>query len=543
MGGFEVRVVTPEQAAAMVRDGDTVLIGGSGSGHAVPERLIEAVEARFLTTGAPRSITSIHPVGLGDRGQRGASRFAHEGLLKRIVCGTIVDAPPIAAMAADNKIEAYTLPQGAISQLIREIAAGRPGLITHVGLHTFVDPRQAGGRQSERATEDLVELIELRGREWLFFKPFPIDVAFIRGTTADEDGNISMEHEAIFGEMLSMAQATRRCGGLVIAQVKRLTRRGSLPAKTVKVPGMLVDAVVVVPDQAQTYQTFYDPAFAGELKIPLDSFPNLPLDERKIVARRCAMELEPGAVCNVGSGICTGIGLVAAEEGLLDHITLTNEQGIIGGAPASGLDAGAGRNYAAMIDQPYQFDFYDGGGLDIAFLSAVEVDPRGSVNISRFAGRVVGIGGFVNISQNAKKMVFGGTLTAGGLKVGAGDGKLTILSEGKHRKFVPQLEQTSYNGQYAKERGQTTVFVTERAVFRTSEEGLELIEVAPGIDLERDVLGQMGFRPTISQNLKAMDERIFRSGRMGVGDHFATATPNVHPRLQALAGAQSASTS
>nr|WP_244437078.1 CoA-transferase [Bradyrhizobium japonicum] len=527
----------------MVRDGDTVLIGGSGSGHAVPERLIEAVETRFLATGAPRSITSIHPVGLGDRGQRGASRFAHEGLLKRIVCGTIVDAPPIAAMAADNKIEAYTLPQGAISQLIREIAAGRPGLITHVGLHTFVDPRQAGGRQSERATEDLVELIELKGHEWLFFKPFPIDVAFIRGTTADEDGNISMEHEAIFGEMLSMAQATRRCGGLVIAQVKRLTRRGSLPAKTVKVPGMLVDAVVVVPDQAQTYQTFYDPAFAGELKIPLDSFPNLPLDERKIVARRCAMELEAGAICNVGSGICTGIGLVAAEEGLLDHITLTNEQGIIGGAPASGLDAGAGRNYAAMIDQPYQFDFYDGGGLDIAFLSAVEVDPRGSVNISRFAGRVVGIGGFVNISQNAKKMVFGGTLTAGGLKVGAGDGKLTILSEGKHRKFVPQLEQTSYNGQYAKERGQTTVFVTERAVFRTSDEGLELIEVAPGIDLERDVLGQMGFRPMISPNLKTMNERIFRSGRMGVGDHFATATPNVHPRLKALAGAQSASTS
>jgi propionate CoA-transferase len=542
MGGFEVRVITPEQAAALVCDGDTVLIGGSGSGHAVPERLIEAVEARFLKTGAPRSITSIHPVGLGDRGERGASRFAHEGLLKRIVCGTLVDAPPIAAMASDNKIEAYTLPQGALSQLIREIAAGRPGLITHVGLHTFVDPRQSGGRQSQRATEDLVELIELKGREWLFFKPFAVDVAFIRGTTADEDGNISMEHEAIFGEMLSMAQATRRCGGLVIAQVKRLTRRGSLPAKTVKVPGMLVDAVIVVPDQAQTYQTFYDPAFAGELKIPLDSFPNLPLDERKIVARRCAMELEPGAVCNVGSGICTGIGLVAAEEGLLDHITLTNEQGIIGGAPASGLDAGAGRNYAAMIDQPYQFDFYDGGGLDIAFLSAVEVDPQGSVNISRFAGRVVGIGGFVNISQNAKKMVFGGTLTAGSLKIAAGDGRLTIVSEGKHRKFVPRLEQTSYNGHYAKERGQTTVFVTERAVFRTSDQGLELIEIAPGVDLERDVLGQMGFRPKISEDLKTMDERIFRNGRMGVGDGFGLRGRSAHPRLQALAGSQSSAT-
>ncbi len=528
-----MRVLTAPQFAALVQDGDTLVVGGSGSGHAVPESLIAAIETRFLDESAPRDLTTVHPVGLGNRAEAGASRFGHEGLVRRVVCGTVVDAPAVASLASQNKAEVYTIPQGAISQLIREIAAGRPGLITHVGLHTFVDPRQSGGKQSEACSEDIVELISLKGREWLFYKPFQIDVALLRGTTADEDGNISMEDEAIFGEMLSMAQATRRCGGLVAVQVKRIARRGTLPGKTVKIPGMLVDVVVVDPEQKQTYQTAFDPAFAGHLRIPLDSFPKLPLDERKIVARRCAMEITRGAVCNIGSGICTGIGLVGAEEGLLDHVVLTNEQGLIGGAPASGLDAGAARNYWAMIDQPYQFDFYDGGGLDIAFLSAVEIDADGSVNISRFAGRVVGIGGFVNISQNAKKMVFGGTFTAGGLKVLLRDGTLTIEQEGKHRKFVNTLEQITYNGAYARERGQTTIFVTERAVFRTSPQGLELFEIAPGIDLDRDVLAHMAFTPAIASDLKLMDERIFRPEPMGIGaemrgDWFS------HPRLATL---------
>ncbi len=522
-----MHVVTADAAAQFVRDGDTVLIGGSGSGHAVPEALIEAVERRFLAEAAPRGITSLHPVGIGDRSHRGVSRFAKPGLLKRIVCGTIVDAPAVAAMASANEVEAYTLPQGALSQLMREMAAGRPGLLTHVGLHTFVDPRQAGGRQSALATEDLVELVNLAGREWLFYKPFHIDVAFLRGTTADADGNVSMEDEAIFGEMLSMAQATRRCGGIVIVQVKRLAQRGALAAKTVKIPGLLVDLVVVDGEQMQTYQTRQDPAFAGLIRIPLDSFPKLPLDERKIVARRCAMELEDGAVCNVGSGICTGIGIVAAEENVIDRIVLTNEQGLIGGAPASGLDAGAARNYAAIVDQPYQFDFYDGGGLDIAFLSAVEVDPLSNVNISRFAGKVVGVGGFINISQNAKKMVFGGTLTAGGLQIATGDGKLRIAQEGRHHKFVSKLGQISYSGPYGRERGQQTVFVTERAVFRSSEAGLELCEIAPGIDLQKDVLDQMDFLPKIAPNLGLMDERIFRNEPMGL-------KASLKPRSRAL---------
>lgn len=527
-----MQVISASQAALLVRDGDTIIIGGSGSGHAVPESLIVAVENRFLEHAEPRGLTTIHPVGLGNRATAGAARFGHEGLLKRAVCGTVVDAPSVAELARQGKAEVYTLPQGALSQLIREIAAGRPGLISHVGLHTFVDPRQQGGKQSTACTEDLVELIELKGREWLFYKPFDIDVAFLRGTTADEDGNVSMEDEPLFGEMLSMAQATRRCGGIVIVQVKRLAKRGTLPGKSVKIPGMLVDAVVVDPDQRQTYQTEFDPAFAGHLKIPFGSFPKLPLDERKIVARRCAMELRKGAVCNIGSGICTGIGLVAAEEGLLDHVVLTNEQGLIGGAPASGLDAGAARNYWAMIDQPYQFDFYDGGGLDLAFLSAVEIDQQGSVNISRFAGRVVGIGGFVNISQNARRMVFGGTFTAGGLAVEAKGGRLTILNEGKHRKFVRELEQVTYNGAYAREKGQTTLFVTERAVFRIGSGGLELIEVAPGIDLDRDILAHMAFRPAISDNLREMDPRIFDERPMGLETELQGAWP-VHERLVA----------
>jgi propionate CoA-transferase len=529
-----MRVVEASAIAALIRDGDTILIAGSGSGHAVPEALIEAVEKRFLTQSSPRDLTTIHPVGLGNRGEAGASRFAHAGLVKRVICGTVVDAPPIAAMASRDEIECYTLPQGALSQLVREIAAGRPGLFTHVGLHTFVDPRLSGGRQSKACTEDLVELTTVNGQEWLYYKPFPIDVAFLRGTTADEDGNISMEDEAIFGEMLSMAQATRRCGGLVVVQVKRLARRGTIPGKLVKIPGMLVDAVVVDSGQMQTYQTEFDAAFAGHIKIPLDSFPKLPLDERKIVARRCAMELERGAVCNIGSGICTGVGLVGAEENLLDQVVLTNEQGLIGGAPASGLDAGASRNYWAMIDQPYQFDFYDGGGLDIAFLSAVEVDGVGNVNISRFAGRVVGIGGFVNISQNARKMVFGGTLTAGGLRVRAVDGKLAILSEGKHRKFLESVEQISYSGPYGLSRGQTTLFVTERAVFRNSAAGVELIEIAPGVDLERDVLAQMSFRPKIAADLKLMDSRIFREEPMGVRAEIR-GDWRLHQRLNATA--------
>lgn len=531
-----MKVVTADVAVGLVRDGDTIVTGGSGGGHAVPEALLAALEKRFLETGSPRQLTSVHPVGLGDRGKLGAAHFAHKDLLKRVVTGTLVDSPPLADMVARDETEAYTLPQGVLSQLMREIAAGRPGLITHVGLHTFVDPRLGGARQSPSSTEDIVSIVEIDGRECLHFRPFSIDVAFLRGTTADEDGNVSMEQEAVFGEMLSMAQAAKRCGGLVIVQVKRLAKRGALPGKQVKIPGMLVDLVVVEPDQMQTYRTREDPAYSGELRVPLDSFSRLPLHERKIVARRLAMELRPGAVCNVGSGICTGISLVAAEEGILDSVILTNEQGLIGGAPAGadGFDTGAGRNFWAMVDQPYQFDFYDGGGIDIAFLSAAEIDAQGSVNVSRFGKRIIGPGGFINISQNAKTMVFGGTFTAGGLEIACVDGRLQIVREGSHRKFVSALQQVCYSGPFARERGQTAIFVTERAVFQTAAHGLELIEIAPGIELESDILAHMDFLPKVSGQLRKMDARLFRPQPMNLKVEMAERPWPQHPRAADL---------
>jgi propionate CoA-transferase len=529
-----VRVAKADDVAKLVESGDTLLIGGSGAGHSVPDALIAAIERRFLAEGAPRDLTTVHPVGLGDRANCGIGHLAHAGLLKRVVCGTLVDSPPVERMAAENKIEAYTLPQGCLSQLTREMAAGRPGLITHVGLQTFVDPRHGGGKQSELAKEDLIELIELGGREYLFFKPFHVDIALLRGTTADEDGNVTMEQEAVFGEMISMAQAARRAGGIVVVQVKRMALRGALPPKQVKIPGMLVDFIVVEPNQTQTFFTEYDPAYAGELKVPLSQIAALPFSPRKVVARRASLELFPGAICNLGSGISTGIASIAAEEDALDDVVLTNEQGLIGGAPATGNEPGAARNYQAMIDQPYQFDFYDGGGLELAFLSFAEVDEHGNVNVSRFGERIIGPGGFINISQNAQTMVFSATFTSGGLDIDWPGGQTRIKREGREKKFVRRLQQVTYSGALAHENGQRTLFVTERAVFCRNEAGrLELIEIAPGVDLEKDILAQMEFRPDISPALKPMDARIFLPQRMDLaGTIAANARP---PRTRRLA--------
>jgi propionate CoA-transferase len=535
------RLVTADEAASLVADGDTILIGGSGAGHSVPDTIIGAIGKRFLAEGAPRNLTTVHPVGLGDRANRGIGHLAHKGLLKRVVCGTLVDSPPVERMAAADEVEAYTLPQGCLSQLTREMAAGRPGLVTHVGLHTFVDPRLGGGKQSKCATEDLVELTRIGGKDYLFFKPFHIDIALVRGTTADEDGNITMEHEAVFGEMISMAQAARRAGGIVIAQVKRTARRGTLPAKQVKIPGMLVDLIVVDPAQTQTFFTVHDPAYAGELKVPLTNITPLPFSVRKIVARRAALELFSGAICNLGSGISTGIASLAAEEQAIDDVVLTNEQGLIGGAPATGNEPGAGRNYQAMVDQPYQFDFYDGGGLDLAFLSFAEVDEACNVNVSRFGDKIVGPGGFINISQNAKTMIFSGTFTAGGLDISWPNGTTKIAREGNEKKFVSTVEQVTYSGALAAQNGQRALYVTERAVFTRNDAGkLELIEVAPGIELERDIFAHMKFRPAVSSSLREMDARIFRPEPMGLAAIIAAnRRPIRSPRLSKfLAGAE-----
>lgn len=510
--------ISTSQAAALVHDGDAVLISGSGGGHSVPEALLAALGERFRQQQQPRGITSVSVVGIGDRAALGASHLAQEGLLRRAITSALVDSPGLVTLAAEDKIEAYTLPQGVLSQLMRDMAAGRPGLITKTGLHTFVDPRQQGARQSPSTPADFVELIELDGEEWLRFKPLPLNVAFLRGTTADEDGNVTMEQEAVLGEMMAMAQATRRVGGIVVVQVKRLAKRNTLPPKQVKIPGILVDFVVVVPEQRQTYATDYDPSYAGELSVPLSEIKPLQFGARKVIVRRAALELYPGAICNLGAGISTGLSTVAAEEGLLDTVVLTNEQGLIGGAPITGRDSGGAQNFAAMIEQPSQFDFYDGGGLDLAFLSFAEVDAQGNVNVSRFGDRIVGVGGFINISQNARCVIFSGTLTAGGLDVGWEAGKTVIREEGRHRKFVRSLEQICYNASFARERGQTALYVTERAVFRIGANGLELIEVAPAVDLERDVFSQMEFRPHVSPDLREMDARLFHPGPLGIHD-------------------------
>src|SRR5262244_3532679 len=460
----QMEKITADEAARLIEDGDAILISGSGGGHSVPETLLAAVERRFLAEGKPRGLTSVSVVGVGDRAALGATHLAHEGLLERAITSALVDSPGLVRLAAEDKIAAYTLPQGVLSQLMRDMAAGRPGLITKTGLNTFVDPRQQGARQSPRTPPDFVEVIDLAGEEWLFFKPVPVSVAFLRGTTADEDGNVTMEEEAVLGEMLAMAQAARRAGGIVIVQVKRMAKRGTLHGKDVKIPGILVD--FVDRDQSQTYATYYDPSYSGELRIPVDNIGSLPFGPRKVIVRRAAMELFPGAICNLGAGVSTGLSTIAAEEGLLDAAILTNEQGIIGGAPITGRDSGGGQNFAAMIEQPSQFDFYDGGGLDLAFLSFAEVDAQGNVNVSRFGDKIIGIGGFINISQNAKCVVFGGTLTAGDVDIVWEKGKTVIRKEGRHRKFVPKLEQICYSAEMGRTKGQVALFVTERAVFR-----------------------------------------------------------------------------
>jgi len=514
-------VIDAAAAAGLIGDGDSVLFGGSGGGHGIAEAVIEALAARFLETGAPQGLTLTSVVSLGDWERTGFNLLAHPGLAKRVISAGFNNCPKIGELAIADQVEAYTLPQGALSQLCRDMAAGRPGLLTPIGLNTFVDPRHGGGRQSRSATEDLVELVSVGGRDYLFYRPIPVDVAVIRGTTADRRGNVSMEDEAYFGEDFAIASATRRQGGTVVCQVKRIAEAELCNGKAVRVPGALIDYLVVAPDQRQTYQTAFDPAYAGRTRRPDTELPILPFDIRKAMARRGAMELFPGALVNLGFGVSNGISAVAAEEGFYDRLTLTVEQGIIGGVPAGGKDAGAGINYDMMVDQPYQFDFYDGGGLDLAFLSFAQVDAEGNVNVSRYGRSVNGPGGFINISQGTGKVVFSGTLTTGGLEVAPdGDGGIALRHEGRVQKWVPRVEQVTFSGGYALARGQEVMYVTDRAVFRLTKDGIELTELAPGIDLERDVRGRIGFPIRVSEALKPMDARLFRDRPMNLLPEF-----------------------
>ncbi|MBI4967140.1 MAG: acyl CoA:acetate/3-ketoacid CoA transferase [Rhodospirillales bacterium] len=510
------KIVSAEDAVRLIRDGDAFCNSGF-VGNGTPDALLAALAERYLKTGSPKGLTLLFAAGQGDGKERGLNRLGHEGLLKRVVGGHWGLIPKVAKLALENKIEAYNLPQGVISHLYRDIAAGKPGVITKVGLHTFVDPRLEGGKINAVTTEDLVRRIDLDGQEWLFYKAFPLNIAFVRGTTADPDGNIGMERESLLLDNLAMAMAVRNSGGIVIAQVERLAARGSLRSRQVAIPGILVDCVVVAPPELhmQTYATQYSPAFAGEIVVPLDRMAPMELDERKIIARRAAMELPANAVVNLGIGMPEGVAEIANEERILDQITLTTEPGVVGGVPAGGLDFGAAVNTDAVIAQNQQFDFYDGGGLDIACLGMAQADAQGNVNVSRFGHRLAGAGGFINISQNARSLVFAGTFTSGGLAIATGDGALRIAHEGQARKFLSRVDQITFSGAFATQQGQRVLYVTERCVFRLVPDGLLLAEVAPGIDIDKDILAHMGFRPLIDRPAP-MDERLFKPGPMNL---------------------------
>ena len=512
------KVVSATQAIAILRDGDTLCCSGFGS-NGVPDELILALEKRFQETGSPRDLTLLFGGGPGDGAKGGANRLAHEGLLRRTIGGHYGMLPQIGRLAMDGKIQAYNLPLGVVSHLYRDIACGLPGTVSKVGLGTFVDPRQEGGKINRQTTADIVSVIELGGQELLFYKTLPISVAFIRGTSADAEGNITMERETLTQDVLAIATATKNSGGFVVAQVERIVERGSLHPRQVKVPGILVDCVVVArpENHLQNLGGSYNPAFAAEVRVPLDAMAPMLLDERKVIARRAAFELLPNAVVNLGIGMPEGVAAVANEEKILKYMTLTAEPGVIGGVPASGINFGAATNPEAVIDMNQQFDFYDGGGLDLACLGLAECDPSGSINVSRFGPKLAGAGGFINITQNSRSVVFVGTFTAGGLQVSMADGLLKIVQEGRARKFVNRIEQVTFSGPYAAGSGKNVLYVTERCVFKLTLQGLELIEVAPGVDIGRDILAQMDFRPIIN-NPQTMDARIFLPEPMRLAD-------------------------
>jgi propionate CoA-transferase len=516
------KVISAPDAARIVLDADTIAINGF-AGIGCPEALAQALERRFQTTGSPNALTLVCAAGLGDRGGRGLDHFAHKGMVHRVIAGHWGLAPRLGAMARAEQLEAYCLPQGVISHLYREIAGGRPGLLTRVGLHTFVDPHHEGGRLNSRATGELVRRISIGEVDYLFYPAFHIDVALVRGTTADPEGNVTLEREALSVDALSMAQAARNSDGVVIAQVERLIDRRRVGFHDVVLPGALVDAVVVAspPDHPQTFSDDYNPAFTGEICASESAPAPGPLTPRLVIARRAAMSLRTNSIVNLGVGIPEGVGAVAHEEGLLESITITIESGAIGGIPARGLSFGAVSNAQAVIDQASQFDFYDGGGLDQAFLGAAEVDADGNVNVSSFADRIVGAGGFIDISQNAPSLFFLGPLVAGATAV-IEDGRLRITEESETRKFVDRVRQVTFNGPQARAQHQSVHYITDRAVFRLAECGLELIEIAPGLDLERDILARMAFRPAISPGLCEMDPRIFREGVMGLAQTCPT---------------------
>jgi propionate CoA-transferase len=522
------KVISATDAAALIKSGST--IGASALGLAGwPEEVAIAIEKRFLASKSPAKLTLVHASGIGDWKSKGTEHFAHAGMVSRWIGGHTGLAPGMAKMVVEGGFEAYCMPQGVISQLWREIAGHRPGLITKTGLGTFVDPRLEGGKLNKATTKDIVKVITFEGEEWLFYASFKVDVAIIRGTTADQNGNMTVDDEGALLECLPLAQAAKNSGGIVIAEVEYVAKNGTLNPRNVRVPGVLIDHIVVSgPDNHwQAAGTRFNPAYSGADRVPLGDIPEMKLNERLIIARRAAMELVPGAVVNLGIGMPEGVADVAAEEGVAELITLTTEVGTIGGIPAGGHDFGMSFNAEAFVEQQVQFDWYNGGGLDHAFLGAAQVDAGGNVNVSKFNGRFVGAGGFIDITQHAKKLIYCGTFTAGGLKVAIAGGKLSITTEGKAQKYVKQVEQITFSGAYATKVKQPVLFITERAVFELQDGHLTLIEVAPGIDIKKDILAHMGFVPKMATTIKPMLAELFQPKWGGLSKIFNATKPPV----------------
>lgn len=508
---FFMNIILARDAANLITDGDTIITDGF-IGSCFPEELAIGLEQRFLETQSPKNLTLVFCAGQGDGNNRGLNHLGHEGLLEKVIGGHWNLVPKIQRLVIENKVEAYNLPQGVLCHMIRDIAAKRPGTLTHVGLNTFIDPRNGGGKLNEKTKKDIIQLIDIEDKEYLLYKTFPIGIALLRGTYADENGNISMEHEGLTVSMLSAAQAVRNSGGKVIVQVEQIVKAGSLDPRLVKIPGIYVDAVVVSTakeNHMQTFKTQYNPSFSGDITVPVNSIAPMELDERKIICRRAAMEICKGDIVNLGIGLPEGIGTVTNEMGISDDFILTVESGIIGGVPQSGLDFGCAINPQAIIDQANQFDSYHGGGLDIAFLGLAQADRQGNINVSKFGTRIPGAGGFIDITQNAKTVVFCGTFMAKGHKIIIEDGILNIIEDGNVKKFVEEVEQITFSGKFATECGQRVLYITERAVFQLTAKGIELLEIAPGVQLEKDILSKMDFKPII-RTPKLMSSEIFK---------------------------------
>ncbi len=518
-------VLGAAEAAALIPDGATITISSSAA-QVVPDAVLAGIEARFLACGAPKDLTVVFPLAVGDSfGTVGLDHLAHRGLIKRLIGGSYVNGPAskpsprIYSMIHGNEVEAYNFPLGPLLHLHREIAARKPGVITKIGLGTFVDPRDQGGRMNAVTPPELVEVLQLAGEEWLFYKSFPIDVAIIRGTTADTHGNLTLEHEGTFMGVLPQAMAAHNSGGRVIAQVKRLVAPGTLPPQMVRVPGILVDAIVVDPGQRMNTGIDYDPAISGEIRAARLPIEPVALTPEKVIARRALRGIRPGDIVNLGFGISSLVPTIAFEEGVLDALNFTVEQGSIGGLPLTGFAFGASHNPEAIIDSASQFDLVDGGGITVGCLSFAEVDGSGNANVSRLAAQphvLAGAGGFIDLSQGLPTIIFCGTLTAGGLDVRTGDGKLRIVQDGRFQKFVARTQHVTFNGRQAAAQGQRVRYVTERCVFRPDADGLLLAEVAPGVDVDRDIRARVGFPLRVATDCRPMDERLFRPEPMGL---------------------------